>query len=461
MTYTPAQKTALIIAIVTSFLGPFLISSVNIALPTIEQEMMLNSNELGWIINAFLLTSAIFLLPSGKLADSWGQVRIYRWGILLFTIGTLLCAVSTTGTALIIFRILQGIGAAMTTTTGAALLVSFFPPDQRGKVLGINVAAVYLGLSAGPYIGGLLTTHWGWRSIFYCSAPLGFISIALTFLWLSAEPKSKHQQPFDYKGMALYALFLILLAKGATSLPSLSGTIMLTTALILLPLFMVLEKRISNPIFNLSMFSKNRLFTYSNLAALINYSATFAVVFLLSLYLQKIKLLSPEQAGTLLVIQPIMQVIISPLAGSLSDKFEPRLLATSGMAITTVGLAAMTLFDATTPIWLIAGVLALMGIGFGLFSSPNMNTIMGSVEKHQYGQASGYAATMRVLGQMLSMTIAAFLFSLYFNKISVSAVENTLFISTFRTGFVIFTAISAIGIYFSHFRGGLRTKKPE
>jgi EmrB/QacA subfamily drug resistance transporter len=461
MPYSSAQKSALTIAIVTSFLGPFLISSVNIALPTIEQEMMLNSNELGWIINAFLLTSAIFLLPSGKLADSWGQVRIYRWGILMFTTGTLLCAIASSGTSLIAFRIVQGIGAAMTTTTGAALLVSFFPPAQRGKVLGINVAAVYLGLSAGPYFGGLLTTYLGWRSIFYCSAPLGFFSIILTFLWLKAEPRNDNREPFDFKGMMIYTVILILLVKGATSLPSLSGSIMLALAIVSLPAFIAIEKKVANPVFNLSLFSKNRLFAYSNLAALINYSATFAVVFLLSIYLQKIKLLSPEQAGTLLVIQPILQVIISPLAGSFSDKFEPRLLATSGMVITTIGLLAVTTFNATTPVWLIIAVLALMGIGFGLFSSPNMNTIMGSVDKHQFGQASGYAATMRILGQMLSMTIAGFLFSLFFHKMPVNTIDNTLFVETFRLGFMIFGAISAVGIYFSHFRGELRIKKPE
>ncbi len=208
-----------------------------------------------------------------------------------------------------------------------------------------------------------------------------------------------------------------------------------------------------NPVVTTWLYTHNRLFAFSNLAALINYSATFAVIFLLSLYLQKIKALSPRDAGMIMLAQPAMMAIFSPLAGSLSDRFQARYLATIGMSMCTLGLVFLSFLTASTPIGLIVAMLILLGLGFALFSSPNMNTIMSSVEKSQYGIASGSAATMRVVGQIVSMTIATLFFASILGNQSVEAAPDLLFLKVIKWGFISFSVLSLAGIYFSYNRG--------
>jgi len=225
-------------------------------------------------------------------------------------------------------------------------------------------------------------------------------------------------------------------------------------------LFVIQCKKSAYPIFEITLFTRNRLFAFSNIAALINYSATFSLVFLKSLFLQKIKGFTPQQAGTILVAQPLMMTILSPFAGKLSDKIEPHKLATSGMLISSAGLFLLAFIGQQTPVYLIVAVLILMGIGFGIFSSPNMNTIMSSVEKKQLGIASGTSATMRIVGQMVSMMIATLVFSLYFSGTHIIEADNTLFMSSIRLLFIISGSICLAGVYFSNSRGNLRKLIP-
>lgn len=450
---TATQRSALVIALTTSFMGPFLISSVNVALPTIEKALSLSSLSMTWIVNAYLLASAVFLLPAGKIADSWGQVRTYRTGILMFSITTLLCALSTNGMLLVAARIVQGIGAAMTITTGAAILVGFFPSNLRGRVLGINVAAVYLGLATGPFIGGFLTQNIGWQSIFFISAFLGVISTFLAFKWLTNQVKTTTKEPFDIWGFILYASFLITFTYGATFYQKSHSWAVMIASLVILPIFLYTQANRQYPLLNVKFFMRNKLFAYSNLATLINYSATFAVVFLLSLYLQKIKHFTPATTGTILIIQPLIQVIVSPFAGTLSDKHGARWLASGGMMLNTIGLYAFSTMDQSTPLPFIIILLVLMGVGFGLFSSPNINTIMGSVAPSQLGFASGTSSTMRVIGQVLSMTITTLLFSIFFENLPLSEVTAENFIMAYKLAFYILGTICALGIFFSIQRG--------
>jgi EmrB/QacA subfamily drug resistance transporter len=460
MTYNATQRSVLIIATITSFLGPFLISAVNVALPAIEKDLGLNAIELAWIINAFLLSSAVLLLPAGRIADIWGQEKVYKAGIVVFTISSLMCGFADQAMTLILFRIVQGIGSAMTTTTGVAILVKNFPPNYRGRVLGINVAAVYLGLSAGPFLGGLFTQWWGWQSIFLIVTPMGVLSFLLMQLWLKNTSDKNEGQRMDYIGTLLYALFLIALVYGASHLPSFSSFLLILISIAVCFLFVKYERKKVEPLFDFKLFIENKLFAFSNLAALINYSATFANVFLLSLFLQKIKHLSAYETGAVLIVQPLAQVIFSPIAGFLSDRIESRKLATAGMLLNTVGLFLLALIGAESEMVYIFGLLMLMGVGFGFFSSPNMNTIMGSVKPFQLGLASGTAATMRNMGQMVSMTVTTLLFSVYFGKIPISDVDNPMFVSVMRIAFVFFAIMSMAGIYFSFFRGNLNHKKP-
>lgn len=438
----------------TSFMGSFLGSSLNLALTEIERSFNMDAVTLSWVITAFLLSTALFLLPSGRWGDLFGVSRFFKGGIILFTITSLLCAVAPSGGWLITFRFIEGVSAALTSATGSAILVSSFPPNQRGRVLGISVSGVYLGLAFGPVFGGFLTATFGWHSIFYFATLFGVIASVLAFTFLESERRREvHFKELDLPGIVLFMTGLVALVYGATHATSGVGKLVLLGAILSLSLFVMVEKRASSPILNIKLFTQNHLFAYSNIATLINYSSTYAILFLLSLYLQKVKGLAPNQAGLILVAQPAMMALFSPLTGRLSDRVQPRYLASAGMAICASGLLFFSFLQEETPLWVVSVALLWVGIGFALFSSPNMSTIMGSVSKEYYGVASGTASTMRVVGQMSSMTLVTLLFASLFMGQAVEVVSNALYLKVMQLGFWIFAALSTIGIYFSYYRG--------
>ncbi len=452
-----AALSILLVVAATSFMGTFLISAVNIALPTIERNLSLTAIELSWIITSFILGTALFMLPAGTWGDRNDNRKLFKWGLLLFTLSSLLCYVAPDGYWLIAGRFVQGVGAAFTGTTGQALLVASFPAHKRGQVLGISVSSVYAGLALGPLIGGILTIHTGWRSLFLIAVIFGLITYLIAFRFLkSNEKKNRPATSGDHWGTLLFMTGLSALVFGSSQIPSPLGWTLMGTAILLLLLFWHMESRISHPLLDIRLFTHNRLFTYSSLSALINYTATFAIVFFLSLYLQKIQGLSPRDAGAIIVAQPLMMALFSPVVGKLSDKIQPRYFATVGMAMCTSGLGMLAFLSPATPIGWIVTILIWVGVGFALFSSPNMNTIMSSVERPQYGQASGIASSMRVFGQIISMSIITFLFSMNFGDSSVEAVSDPVFMDVMQWGFLIFAVIGLPGIYFSFNRGNMK-----
>lgn len=454
--WNSSQRSAITVVSITSFIGPFLISGVNIALPAIGNEFSLNAVALSWVITSYLLASAVFLLVIGRYADIKGQLSVFKAGIIIFTIATTLCGFAQSGGVLIVMRIIQGIGASMTITTGAPILVSIFPASERGKVLGINVASVYLGLSMGPFIGGILTQHLGWRSIFLICIPIGIITVLLVFFKLKEDYTIRTKGKVDLLGSSFYSLTLIAMVYGSSVLTKAFGWPILVAGIFFFVLFIIRSLKTEDPIFDISLFTKNRLFAFSNIAALINYSATYSLIFLMSLYLQKIKGYSPQMAGTILVAQPLIMTLISPVAGRLSDRIEPRFLATTGMFICGIVLLLFAFLNEQTSVDFIIILLILMGTGFGLFSSPNTNTIMSSVEKKYLGIASGTSATMRVIGQMTSMTLATLIFSFFFNGMQIRNVPDSDFIYSIQIAFIVSGLICLTGIYFSSKRGKLR-----
>lgn len=451
------ELSILLVVAITSFMGTFLVSAVNIALPTIEKDLSLNAIELSWIITAFILAMAFSMLPAGSLGDRSDNRRLFRMGVVLFTIASAICYMAPGGYWLIAARFLQGIGAAFSNTTGQAILVASFPAEKRGQVLGISVASVYGGLALGPLIGGLITLHLGWRYLFLVSAILGLLSIVIAYTFLKSNGKKNIPlKGGDKTGTFLFITGLGALVYGSSLIPSATGWGLMGGALILLLLFWRYESRAPHPLLDTRLFSHNRLFTYSSLSALINYTSTFAIVFFLSLYLQKIQGLSPRDAGAVIVAQPAMMAIFSPIVGRLSDKIQPRYFATAGMAMCTTGLGMLAFLGPSTSIGIIVAILIWVGIGFALFSSPNMNTIMSSVERRQYGQASGLASSMRVFGQIISMSIVTLLISLLFGSQSIEEVSHPVFLKAMRWGFIVFTLIGVPGIYFSFNRGNLK-----
>ncbi len=452
------KNSVMLVTAFAAFLTPFLGSSVNLALPSIGKEFNADAVSLGWIISSFILSSSIFLLPFGRLADIIGRKKIFSLGILLFTISTFLIVFSWGITSLIVFRVLQGISGAMIFGTSLAIITSVFKVGERGRAMGINTTAVYFGLSAGPVIGGLLTQYFGWRSIFAFLVPFGLTAYFLIRTRIRTEWAEARGENFDRKGSFLYGTAMFAAMYGFSKLPSAEGWTFLASGIIVSVIFIMLERKSENPVFDVRLMLKNRVFAFSGIAALIHYSATSATGFFISLYLQYLKGFDAKTAGLIMISQPITMTLLSPAAGKLSDKINPGIIASAGMGLTAVGLVMLCFVNAATPVWMIVLLLLLMGIGFGFFSSPNSNAIMSSVEKKHLGVASGVVGTMRMIGQMLSMGIAMMIISLYIGKNTINPETYPGLIAGMRTGFVIFSVLSVFGIFASLARNGTLSK---
>ncbi len=446
----------LIILIVTSvcaFLTPFSSSAINMALPSIGKEFSASAIILGWIATSFLLATAVFLVPFGRLADIHGMKKMTVSGLILYSLSSTIAAVSISTIMLLVARVIQGIAGAMILSSSTALLVMAYPPRQRGQVLGINVACVYSGLSLGPFLGGVLTQTTGWRSIFWVITGLSLIAVILTLFLVRNEWATARGEKFDLTGSIVYGIGLIALIWGLSQLPNLTGFISIIAGISTLAGFIVRELNISSPVLNINLFIKNRVFGLSNLAALINYASTFAVTFLLSLYLQYIKAMTPANAGMVILLMPVLQAIFSPFTGRFSDIIEPRILASSGMALTVIGLLMLVFLDSdTSTVYLIIS-LAILGVGFALFSSPNTNAVMSSIGKESLAIASATLATMRLIGQMFSMGIAMLVLATIMGNLQILPEFYPQFQLSVRYSFVIFTLLCFGGIFASMARG--------
>jgi len=448
-----AQLSASIVAGLAAFLAPFMGSAVNIALPSIGSRFGADAVTLGWVATGYLLAAAVFLVPFGRLGDIYGRKKFFLAGIMVYSTSTLLSAVAPSIGALIGFRVVEGTGGAMIFGTGVAILTSVFPPGERGRALGINVASTYLGLSLGPVLGGWLTHQFGWRSIFFFNIPLCILIIILVLTRLKGDWAEAAGEKFDLSGALLYGLALIGVMLGFSRLPHLLGAVLLLAGFALAWVFVCWESRVPSPVIKLGLFRTNRVFAFSNLAALVNYSATFAVGFLVSFYLQFLKGLNPGQAGLVLIAQPVVMAVFSPFAGRLSDRIEPRIVASLGMAISSFGLLLLALLRPDSPLASVVPRLAVLGFGFALFSSPNTNAVMSSVEKKFYGVASATLGTMRLVGQMFSMGMAMMILSVIVGHVQISAADPLRFLQAVRTGFLLFAGLCFAGVFASLARG--------
>ncbi len=457
--YTSGEmKCVLFAATLASFLSPYIASSINIALPLIGREFGADAVLLGWIPTTYLLTSAVLLIPFGRLADLYGMKKIFTSGIIVYSLAVLLCGFAVSVPMLIGCEVLAGIGGAMIYATAIALVTAVFPGNERGRVLGINVSAVYIGLSAGPFLGGVLAEAFGWRSIFLSIVPVGIAAFLLSFRVkvAGAGPGAKKEK-FDYVGTVIYGFMLFSLIYGLSRVPERVGFALLGGSFVGLLAFVSWEMKNESPVLNLRLFRDNLTFSLSNLAALINYSATAAVAFLLSLFLQFNKGLTPFEAGSVLVAQPVVMALFSPFAGRLSDRVEPRIVASAGMGLAALCLFAFSFLTEETPLRNITAILMVLGLGFALFSSPNTNAIMSSVERRYYGIASGTMGTMRLIGQMLSMGLSMMIFSIFIGRVEITAEYHSELLTSVHTAFTLFSVLCFIGVFASLGRGKLRT----
>ncbi len=445
------SRSATLFAVCTAhFLMPFMMSAVGVALPAIGREFGASALQLGLVETTYVLSASIFLLSMGRLGDIHGRRRIFQSGIVVFTIAGGLLSQAWSIESVIALRFLQGMGGSMVMATTIAIVVSVFPPEERGKALGIAVASVYAGISCGPFIGGALVTSFGWRTIFYLSVPLGLLVFAITAAKLRGEWAESRGEPFDWPGSLVYAASILLLISGASNLHRGPWAWVLAAGgLCGIAFFLALQARTPYPLLDVVLLRRNRVFALSNLAALLNYAATFGVTFFLSLYLQYIKGMSAREAGALLIIQPIVQTLLSPLCGRLADRYPAERVATAGMALCAAGLGVAATFTGETSLSLVVVTLGFLGTGFALFSSPNTSVIMGSVEPRHLGVASGLSASMRTLGMMTSMTIITVIFSVLMAGHAVTPETHPAFLKSMQTALLVFCGLCGLGILFS------------
>ena len=441
---------------------------VILGLPDMMVKLHADLIEMIWVIMGYILVSTVFLLTFGRVADMFGRVRMYNLGFVVFTIGSALCGFSGNATQLIIFRLVQGSGAAMMVVNSVAIITEVFPPNERGKALGVNGITFAIGGVAGPILGGLILTLADWRWIFFINVPVGIIGAIWGYRVLKEMNTRKEGERFDILGALTFSAgltaLLIALTLGIeyafTSTPIL---ILFGIFVIGIAFFLWWERRVSNPVLDLSLFN-NRIYNFSVLAAMIQSLALFAVNFLIVFYLQGVLGYDPLKAALMLIPLPVMTSIMAPLGGNIADRIGARTPATIGLLVQGAALVWLSQITPAMPYWQIALGLGLMGLGGGLFYPPNTSAAMNGAPKNRLGIASGTLATLRQAGMVtsfaLSLAVAAsslpraVMMQLFVgNNVALGSAPMKAFVTGMHNAFYVSTVLVLIAAGISFVRG--------
>ncbi|WP_296895343.1 MFS transporter [uncultured Methanobrevibacter sp.] len=400
----------LLICTVLSFFTVFAVNAVTIVIPSIAAEFHMSNIVQNWVTIIFLLVVAVLSVPAGQISGKYGLKKVTIISVVLFIIISIANVLVTSQEQFLACRLILGISLSFINVTSMAMIVNAFPPEERGKALGINITGVYVGLSLSPVIGGILNYNMGWKSVVLFGVPFLFVILALLLTKIDEEWSSFENIPLDLKGSFAYGIGMVLFMYGFTILNTQLGVILTVLGVIILLIFAWIELKQENPVFDIRFF-KNHKFLSANFASLCAYLATYAVTTILNYHLQYIKGFDSQTAGMILLVAPLCQVVLAPIAGRLSDRFVPQILAAIGMALGTLSLFLFSFLDSATSIEFLFVAMILYGIGFGLFSPPNTNVIMGSVPPKDTSVASAAVATMRTVGQAMSMGILTLVFA--------------------------------------------------
>ncbi len=445
----------LLVNFMAAWMTAFATTSINIALPAIQSEYRLGVVALGWLPLAYVLASAAFLLPFGKIGDRVGRRFLFLVGITVFAVSSLAMVFAGAYAALVILRVAQGLGGALIFSTSPAMVTLAYPPERRGWAMGINVAAAYLGQTTGPILGGVIVHNIGWRSLFLVTGCFAFFNLGLD-LWLlrRAEWKEEGAPGLDWVGSIVCVVALSAFLLGLSLLPVLSGVILLTVGACGMAACFWWESRARNPVIEVHLFRHNRVFALSTLTALISYSSVWAMTYLMSLYLQLIKGLNAQTAGMVLIAGVALQCLISPFGGRLSDRIQPRWVASAGMLLCVAGLFLFSFLQTDTPFWYIVLALCLLGVGYGFFSGPNQSSVMGSVERRYLGSASASIGTARMVGMAVSIAAATLTLAIIVGRHeNIQPADYPNLLVAVRTAFTILTALCALSVVVSLVRG--------
>ena len=451
--YTASEKrTVLAASCLAIFVNPLAGSMLNLALGAIQLDFHCSEHQLGLVASVYFIVSVMFLLPAAKLADIYGKKVMFLIGAGIAVTGSILSIFPPNIYALYVCRGITGIGTAAISATSVSMISDVYDHHERGLALAINTACVYIGASIGPTIGGVITEYLGWRAIFLTLVP--FLVLAfICMLRFGHNIKSTPGDHFDYVGMLIYWAGIAVFMYGLISVPASHAFILMAVGIGVLALFVVYEGHDDNPLIRFGIF-RNTRFYRSMIALFLNYSASFGVAFFLSRYLQEIGALTPTQAGLILMVQSVVQVIFTLWAGRITTSMDMRILPTLGMMVTCCSLVMLMFVDRTLNIPLLIVALATLGAGIGLFSAPNVTAIMSYVKKEQYNSTSGLIATTRQLGMMMSMGLATCLIAIFLGANTALEPSNyDTFIEILRYAWSIWFVFCAVGAVFSWFRG--------
>lgn len=407
---TKGQKTALFVAMVTSFMAPFMSAALNLSVTDISTQFNAPVDISTWVVNAYTLSTAAFSACMGSLADLRGRRKMILVGCIAFAATSALCALSPSIYLLVAFRFLTGVSAAVVLAANVPLMLLYFAPQVKGRMLGISVSAVFVGLALGPTLGGVLNDTLGWRAIFVLGIVLSMLAFA--FCLRLKDDSKEASASFDHRGNTLYVIAIMLLMLGLTELTTQQwGPLVLCAGVLVLVVFVLFEWRCERPMLHVRLFAKSRAYGFSNLATMLNFAAVFAVSYTMAIYLQNVKGLDAAVAGLILIAQPLAQVVLAPVSGRLSDRFAPAAIATVGVALCTCSLGILLTLTADTPLWFIVTALVVLGIGLGAFSAPNNNAILSCVDRSHYSEANATVSTMRGIGQTASLAFASLMLS--------------------------------------------------
>ncbi len=444
------QRITLAVVVITAFITTFTGSALNLSIPDIGRQFGADAGTVGWLVTGYTLAVAAFSVPIGRLADITHRKTVLTAGLVIFTACCAAAVFSVSAAMLLTARIIQGIGAAMIFSTNTAVLISAYPDEKRGRVLGYSLASTYIGMSAGPVVGGFLNYNFGWRSIFILTGILGFAALLAAALKLSKDKPEKSGESMDMAGNILYIIFIVCLMYGLSeAAKSIYAVFIAAAGLVFGVLFVRHEFKTETPAVNMRLFRENLGYAFSNLSALMNYGATFAISYLISIYLQEVSGYSSQTAGLIMIAQPAVMALLSPVTGRLSDRLSPFKLSSAGMAFCAAGTAIFIFIDEDTSLWTIVAALVVTGLGFSLFSSPNTNAVMSCVSKDEYGVASSLLATMRSIGHTVSMVIVTIVITRFMSDTPLEEASPEVLIHVINLSFIIFTAICAAGVFVS------------
>lgn len=458
MSIAANPRILLLMILLNSLATPVMLSASNVALPSIAIDLEMTANLLSWVPMAFLMSSAIFVVIFSRVSDMYGRKRIFLLGTAAMIVSSLYTAMAVNSEMLLSGRFLQGISAAMLHANQMALVSAAFPPQTRGRMIGLVVSFTYIGLSAGPLLGGLAVDSLGWRAAFVLQVPMALVVLFLGIFVIKQEWKQDDSPAFDRVGALAWLISISLICLGISQLPYWHATLLLVGGLFAMLQFFRHARRVSNPLWDVELFFSNRVFTLSSLASLLMYTSTYAIVVLMSLFLQTIQSYSASQAGMIMMIQPVIMALLSPVAGRLSDRIEPRVLASTGMAMTALGLVMLSQLHVDTSLRYVVAALVLTGSGFSLFSSPNINAIMSSVDARHSGSASSAVATMRLLGQLNSMVLVTLAIALMMGSTPISPESAPLLARAVDLSFTLGAVLCIPGIILSLVRGRMHKR---